>query len=368
MNLNLAGNTTTVGERALLALYRNTGLQVLDLRSMGLTDGMLQPLADTCDASLRINVDEVANNQNNKNRPKRRLQLMMPKDSRRGSFDSCDYYDYDSEGNAIAPKLKVAHPIQQYFNPELSLTKLYLGGHNTFWRAGVKHIAAFIKNSNTLQELYLDNLWSHFVDDLGQETSLSRTKREGLFFMEPLLEALSGGMYSCELLKTFSTVSSVSGGDKGSSAAGGGASAVTSLHQKRSSSNTLAAIAARRSANSSTMTSFTAGPDGSTPSKGGRAGGSNIPIPSALKGASTSQQGTLGGAVVPTNYKAPSLRLLDLSKNDLSPIVVSELLVAVRGNEYLNVIRLIGNPLIDKGNCDDVKLLETLEADERFVL
>eukprot|EP00744_Colponema_vietnamica_P009838 GILI01013962.1.p1 GENE.GILI01013962.1~~GILI01013962.1.p1 ORF type:complete len:1202 (+),score=250.36 GILI01013962.1:55-3606(+) len=375
MYLNLAGNTTTVGERALLALYQNAGLQVLDLRSMGISDGMLQPLADTCDSTLRVSDEEAAENakRNAVNRPKKRLQLMMPKDSRRGSFDSCDYYDYDSDGEVIAPKLKIAHPIQNYFNPELSITKLYLGGHNSIWRAGVKHIAAFIKNSSTLQELHLDNLWAHFVDDLGQETSLSRTKREGLFFMEPLLGALSGGMYSCELLKTFSTASSMA---SGAAVAGRGAAAATSLHHKRSGGNTLAAIAARRSGNSSSMTSFSVPATPVAKGVDSRVASSGGVLPSALKGGGASQQnvGPLGTpiasvqATVPTNYRAPTLRLLNLSKNDLAPIVVSELLVAIRGNEYLTMVILSGNPLLERGNCDDAKLVDALEADERFIL
>eukprot|EP00658_Telonema_sp_P-2_P015347 TRINITY_DN15898_c0_g1_i1.p1 TRINITY_DN15898_c0_g1~~TRINITY_DN15898_c0_g1_i1.p1 ORF type:complete len:179 (+),score=41.18 TRINITY_DN15898_c0_g1_i1:196-732(+) len=130
-----------------------------------------------------------------------------------------------------------------------------------------------------------------FTDDLGNASSLSKTKKEGLWFMEPLFEVLSGGSYSCALLKSHSNLSGVT----------------TSASKRPGAVGKLRALSTT----------------------------------SAVLGAST-----MSKVSERSMYMCPSLRILDLTKNDIAPVVAEELLKAIGTNEMINTVHLAGNPLL----------------------
>eukprot|EP00658_Telonema_sp_P-2_P015349 TRINITY_DN15898_c0_g1_i4.p1 TRINITY_DN15898_c0_g1~~TRINITY_DN15898_c0_g1_i4.p1 ORF type:complete len:353 (+),score=52.08 TRINITY_DN15898_c0_g1_i4:202-1260(+) len=245
-SLNVRGNVADIGERAILALYENYGLMHLDVRDMGLTDAMFQPLGDA------VNPENAAS------------------------------------GAGPAAAIKAA--AGRLFNPEICLRSVFLS-RNTIYRSGMKSISEFVRYCPTLEHLSLADTWYAFTDDLGNASSLSKTKKEGLWFMEPLFEVLSGGSYSCALLKSHSNLSGVT----------------TSASKRPGAVGKLRALSTT----------------------------------SAVLGAST-----MSKVSERSMYMCPSLRILDLTKNDIAPVVAEELLKAIGTNEMINTVHLAGNPLL----------------------
>lgn len=252
-SLCLRGNVSDIGERTILALYQNYGLMHLDVRDMGLTDAMFQPLGDA------VNPNNAAS----------------------------------GGGPAAAAKAAAG----RLFNPELCLRSVLLG-RNTIYRGGMKSIAEFVRFSTTLDHLSLADTWFSFTDDLGNSSSLSKTKKDGLWFLEPLLEVISGGSYSCALLKSHSTLSGASG----------------------------------------------------RPGAVGRLKGA---LSSSALGSSARSERSL--------YMCPSLRILDLSKNDIPQVVAEELLKAISTNETISTIILAENPLL----CGEGSVLPGSVAEQK---
>ena len=58
--LSIAGNATSVGERAILALYRNEHLQHLDVSDMALVDGMLLPLSEGAQTNKNLKLRSIS--------------------------------------------------------------------------------------------------------------------------------------------------------------------------------------------------------------------------------------------------------------------------------------------------------------------
>ena len=121
--LAIAGNSTNIGERALLAMTRNRGLEYLSVADMALVDAMLLPLAESV----------------------------------------------------------VTNP---YFN----LTSLDIG-RNFLFMDSVRSLSAVVKNSRILR-VSLADTWHKFTDEAGRESSLSRTRDKGLYFLRPLIDAV----------------------------------------------------------------------------------------------------------------------------------------------------------------------------------